>query len=70
MFDGGVMSVIKAIRTGLINPKPIPPITFAITYIPKLKDNAAINIAIPNMIKPAINTGILPLISEIAPEKS
>ena len=67
---GFVISVIKEINTGLIKPNPIPPNIFAITYNSKDIDRVAMTIAIPNKIKPVNNTGNLPFISEIAPEKS
>ncbi len=70
IFCGELISDINAIRTGLINPNPMPPIIFATIYISKLKESAAINIAIANIINPLIKTGILPFVSEIAPEKS
>ena len=66
----GVISVSKAIKTGLINPKPIPAKIFAITKTVNEKENDAMIIPTPKTDNPKRIMGKRPLTSEMAPENS
>jgi hypothetical protein len=69
-LGSGVISVSKAIKTGLTKPKPTPAMTFAITKPLNAKDNDATIIPIPKIDKPKRITRKRPIISDNAPENS